>query len=398
MTMRNLLLLIISICCVNVFACLNDSDTRTQILSKKDPESILLGLFFRYPDEYYQARIDRLNAVRLDGKLTFPQYDDLAVAFERLGDTDKALEVINQKEDLMMKVSQDDPRLQVEGFEYPANLTAYEYMTYTTFANKGTFMAHKWLNEGRKKEDFPQAEKAIEYLKKSVEVNPDAHSGREWVQIDILAWIMAQTKHHTGKYRDLNHDRDKAVEGLLGLIELGSAWNSIDVYRMINQTSLDPIVDDLSERRAQQLLKEGKKPLFWMAYTPSAGSPEGQLRVDDAYLESVEKAYQDSERINKEFQDYVLAGIKDGKHPDTDPNFFEEFDGFNQELELKVTLVGRDQAMNRSFRALPGETLGGDKEPAVLLTPPAKEWQVFGSIAILIIGIGGFLLVLKLIG
>ena len=82
-------------------------------------------------------------------------FDDLAVAYEKLGNTDKAIEIMLQK-----------------GREYPG--------IYTTHANLGTFYIHA----GRYLEGITEIDKALE-------INPDAHFGRELYQKYLVEYLLS---------------------------------------------------------------------------------------------------------------------------------------------------------------------------------------------------------------
>jgi tetratricopeptide (TPR) repeat protein len=142
-----------------VLPCIWDSDTLDDEL-RGLPEAfdLVVGKWHRHGDAYYRQRIDTL-AGRSD--LTFGQQDDLAVAYERLGDRKRAIEVMHDKGRLLER--QDDAEHR------------YRYL-----ANLGTFLVHSG-----------DLEAGLVPLREAVARNPDAHFGRERFQIELIEYVMA---------------------------------------------------------------------------------------------------------------------------------------------------------------------------------------------------------------
>lgn len=73
----------------------------------------------------------------------------------------------------------------------------------------------------------------------AIKLNPDAHFGREKYQLKLMEWIISATKKKEFPSlssiadQEMTKDRaQKAVTGLTGLIVLGDAWQSVDVFFM----------------------------------------------------------------------------------------------------------------------------------------------------------------------
>ncbi len=195
-------------------ACLWDNDT-IQMERRAFPDTLELitGKFLRHSDVYYQWRIEDRKP-RLAASPTPELFDDLAVAFEKLGDHDKAIELMHEKQ-----------------AAFPG--------LYETHANLGTFLIHA----GRLEEGIKEIEKAIE-------INPDAHFGREIYQLQLVKFILENRKdgqlklpldprpldamlaERTGFAKFLNaaspefHETKnvdhKAVKGVLGMMRFGN--------------------------------------------------------------------------------------------------------------------------------------------------------------------------------
>lgn len=138
-----------------LFACLWDSDTleeeRRQFPSVLE---LITGKFLRHSPAFYEWRIeDRKKRIEKEPE-NVALYDDLAVAYEKTGQTDLAIETILKKEEI-------SPGL------------------YETYANLGTFYIHA----GRLEEGLKEIEKAIE-------INPDAHFGREVYQKLLVEYVL----------------------------------------------------------------------------------------------------------------------------------------------------------------------------------------------------------------
>jgi len=143
-----------------VWPCYWDNDTM-EMERQAFPNIIELitGKFLRHSPEFHYWRIkDREFKLR-----TYPDslnlIDDLAVSHSKLGHEKKAIELMYRKDSL-------EPGL------------------YTTYANLGTFYLHdRNLDSG------------ILYIEKAIEVNPDAHFGREVYQLKLAKYIQSKKKN-----------------------------------------------------------------------------------------------------------------------------------------------------------------------------------------------------------
>ncbi len=138
-----------------LLACIWDRDT-LQMERSRFPSALELitGKFRRHSPEYYQWRIaDRLAKLETD-PTSLPLLDDLAVAYEKTGDTAKAIEIMERKEQLA-----------------PGK--------YETAANLGTFFVHAG-----------DLESGLKWIRRAIEINPDAHFGREVVQQHVVEFLI----------------------------------------------------------------------------------------------------------------------------------------------------------------------------------------------------------------
>ncbi|MBI5850981.1 MAG: hypothetical protein HZB39_08125 [Planctomycetes bacterium] len=147
--------------------CIWDSDTLgDELRGLPDALRLVTGRWYRHSDDYYAARIATLPA-RLEAEPgDLPAYDDLAVAYERRGAHDDALDVLARKRAALDRLPADDAQ-------------AKEHR-YRELANRGTVLAHA----GRFDEALPVLEAAIA-------LNPAAHFGRERWQIAAIRYVAA---------------------------------------------------------------------------------------------------------------------------------------------------------------------------------------------------------------
>lgn len=140
-------------------ACLWDYDTLKQERARfPDTLELITGKFLRHSPEFYEWRIqDRLYKLKID-PTNLEYHDDLAVAYEKTGQHDKAIETILAKEKIK-------PGL------------------YETYSNLGTFH----ILAG----DF---EKGLPYIDKALAINPDAHFGRERYQKWLVEYALTRRK------------------------------------------------------------------------------------------------------------------------------------------------------------------------------------------------------------
>ncbi len=137
-------------------ACLWDNDTIASE-SARFPEviDIISGNFPRHSREFHQWRIDRAKELIAKTPAELPPYDDLAVSQHKLGDHVSAIETMETKNRIQSAI-------------------------YETYSNTGTFLIYTG--------DLP---KSLDFIKKALSINPNAHFGREKYQLWLVEWIMA---------------------------------------------------------------------------------------------------------------------------------------------------------------------------------------------------------------
>lgn len=346
-------------------ACLWDSDTLAQEAEGKlDVVLTSVGWFDRHPPLYYEMRLSRVSAaVRLEpGRLD--HYDDAAVACDRLGRQDEAISWMEQKKKIMDSLP-------------PAQLGAHPYRY---LANLGTFHAHRWVRSKDRSKDLADLDTAIRLVGEAIEVNPAAHFNREPGQLLLLEWLRdgfrgrEQPEKIDGSLQQLFVPWDKRfrdrpgfdlTQSLCGIIQLGAAWESIDVYSWLvyslgsrgtfNQER-SPSLAMLPALRCSELVLSAKRhPLHphqdFQAFCtwsddqlakqiepeklPSGyaqgfvvmlcGRPELRPESADNIVEFFQQAKKAADERHQAKTAYTIAKLQRGEHPDTHPDFWHQW-------------------------------------------------------------------------
>jgi tetratricopeptide (TPR) repeat protein len=140
-------------------ACMWDYDTlKTERSRFPDTLELITGKFLRHSPEFYQWRIKDREQRLKDHPSELGLYDDLGVAYDKIGNDEKAIGLMLQKEHIA-------PGL------------------YETYANLGTFYLHSG-----------QYDKGVAMIDKALDLNPDAHFGREKYQKYLAEYVATRAK------------------------------------------------------------------------------------------------------------------------------------------------------------------------------------------------------------
>ena len=320
--------------------CLWDTDTlKTEAAGAPGVVEAIVGRFDRFPARYYEMRLERVSGLLATEPDALAAYDDAGVACERLGRGDEAIEWMGRKRAAL-------DRLAARG-EVDA------HHEYTYLANLGTFHVHRRLRSGAKADATLDLEEGRDLLRAAIELNPDAHFGRERWQLMGVEWlvelaatplIQSSEVGPAATFLPIGTDGgpwlgrnelekagyDDAVEGLVGLITLGSAWESVDVVIALELALIDRGDGHLARvasLRATELLNSGHESLarsgsglgYDAIELPSNYLyPQDAAKLDAFFVEA--RASADAWRFRR--NEFVLGRLAEGRHPDTDPSFW----------------------------------------------------------------------------
>jgi tetratricopeptide (TPR) repeat protein len=316
------------------YACGWDRDTLAdEQRGLPDMTAIIVGRYERHTREFYLRRIAQARAAlaTADDKTARLLMDDIAVAQDKVNRDALAIEVMRDK---MKRFGVD----------------------YRAAANIGTFYAHAG--------DLKNAEM---WISRAVKINPNAHFGREWVQLRAIRYFQAikmaspgeprpnfwDARFSTGDIRVEPTDQKArltgALEGLAGLIKIGdrkvpelyaaladalaargdlnlaafSLWRAMELGGTSHpqyerwRVSAEADLGQIYPRRApENLLQSALRTLRGQAFfSPLTGAEKRAIR--DQY--DAQREYAD--RWLNAYQNYEVALIKVGKDPEKRAHF-----------------------------------------------------------------------------
>lgn len=350
--MRSTLLLGLILLGAVAGACLWDSDTlKAEAANKMDLVRVITGRFERWPAKYYEMRLERVkkeladpttgDAKRLD------LYDDAAVALDRLHRDDEAITLIEQKRALLTKL---DPKVASQKDHW------YRY-----YANAGTFWAHRWFAKGADRAKIDQMRHARDLIAKAIEINPNAHFGREKYQLLVMEWVIHPLKKigygadaqpapegtpitpNTAirlsdfivDTLDLGFQGNRPIgapltapeKGLGGLIMLGAGWESVDMFDAlvsVSDSAGDTAIASLALQREAELMANGKHSILTRFDVPDEWHMDRNTNA--TYIKAeFQRLRAEADRWASDRSAFVLKRLSQRKHPDTDKDFWEGY-------------------------------------------------------------------------
>lgn len=321
-------------------ACLWDRDTLAmEGKGLPDTVNVLIGRFERQPPAYFEMRLARVAGLIADGKGALTDYDDAGVAADRLKRGEEAMRWMRQKKAQLDRLRGDDPARKEHLYRYHANL--------------GTFHAHHWLRQGASRERLDDLKASREHLARAIELNPDAHFGRERYQLMAIDWLLElpalEDSAHPATRTLFWAARDKlgnsyrnqlqaagfgdAAKGLGGLIVLGDAWESIDVFLALAYALEDQGhagLAYLAQLRLRELLAQGRRSLhpelagdkLEELLKRVGGQMHERTRESADYFAQARKA---AEAWQAHRTAFMMERLGAGRHPDTDPAFWQGY-------------------------------------------------------------------------
>ena len=306
------------------FGCIWDTDTlANEAKGLPDVVQVITGRFARNPPLFYEMRLKRVTAELERDPGLLGDYDDAAAACDRLSRDDEAIVWMQKKRSRLEKAANTAPEIKEHWYRY--------------YANIGTFQAHRWLRAGADRAHIAEMQQARSEISKALEINPNAHFGREKVQLAFMDWLIAPGKKESSPAREITalipgtHDRDQIRKGLCGLIVLGNAWESLDAFLMLTDHGVveKPTVRYLAALRCRELLSQGHHSFYPDRFPDSELRPllaPGRSGQSGGIPREIEEQYRqlrvEAEEWQKRRTDYMTARLQAGRHPDADPIFW----------------------------------------------------------------------------
>jgi hypothetical protein len=344
---------------LSVAACLWDRDTPAEE-ARGLPEVVaaITGRFPRNPPRYYEMRLERVTASLREHPEDLAGYDDAGVACDRLARGDEAIAWMDKKRAAMERLDATLPERKEHQYRYHANL--------------GTFLVHRWARQGADRKRLDEVGAAREEIAQAMAINPNAHFGREAYQLRALDFLQNPPKVEPGK--ELPNllgwgfvaedgkqadpkEADAAVRGLAGLVVLGNAWESIDIFHAL-EIALQH--DSLGFTRGWE---GGRNSLAYLAYqrcielidagqgSMLPGAPKGEdlkralhdpVHVDNDAMSldlTFRRFRQEADAWQEARTAYMMSRFEAGRHPDTDPKFWNGFPNLPPPTLPKVSRV-----------------------------------------------------------
>ena len=329
---------------LSVAACLWDRDTpAAEAIGMPEVVAVLTGRFERNPPLYYEMRLARVTLHLQSRPDDLAAYDDAGVACDRLGLGDEAISWMARKRVELEKLDASRPEVQEHRYRYHANL--------------GTFLVHRWASQGADRARIDEVEAACDQIAKALEINPDAHFGREKYQLQAMQWIVnpprADSSQFLPNFLDWDfHDiygestepeeADEAVRGLTGLIVLGNAWESVDVFHALN-VALQR--NSLGFERGRYGGRNSLAYFAWLRCVELVDSGQGSFLPDAPKGEKLKRLLHrpdftkadllldpafrqlrtEADAWHTERVAFMLRRLDAGRHPDTDSRFWEGY-------------------------------------------------------------------------
>lgn len=330
--------LFLAILTAQATACLWDRDTLAEeAKGRGDLVKILVGWFDRYPPRYYQMRLERISEELSANPNDLELLDDAAVASDRLGMHDEAIGWMEKKKALLDGLPADK-----------TNKHRYRYL-----ANLGTFYVHRWIAkpEAERNTDLSDLRTGEKLIAQAIQENPEAHFGREVYQLLAIRWLLQDGSQQTyideatgitssatawvaGEgYRPKSSELTNAhIEGISGLIQLGAAWQSADAFRSLAyalDSSQMASMAELAYLREAEIAEEAPPTIHPQPKVHERIGPSSAMNLDPSrraaatsYFVEARAAADSRQSMWITYQEELFAK---GMHPDTHPNFWDNW-------------------------------------------------------------------------
>lgn len=341
----------------NALACYNDSDTYlTELRDNLDITNAIIGRFTLYPPEYYKKRIEIQLAILKKNPNDLDAYDNLAVAYDRIGEGNKAIQWIEEKRKHLGS--------------NPGN------HLYTTEANEGTFFIVRWIR-GHKPGDFSDANRAEKYVEKALQYNPNGHFGREFSQLYCIRamiacgkekdWMPLFTSNLVKIAYESKIDRRKLRFGIAGMMVLGAAWNSpMFIQSIAELVPEEGQVASLCKAKFRTMKISGENQDIESEFPIRAAST---THGNDFSI--INQLLKNGTEYQENIDQWVTNKLAEGKHPDIDKDFWT---GYTEVPAIPKEKLANSTIFSRTGTFLLNSLVSGLL--CVILIPTALCWIV----------------------
>ena len=311
-------------------ACIWDRDTlKEEAANKLDTVEAITGWFDRYPDRYYQMRLERVTQDLKATPDALDLYDDAGVACDRQGRHDEAIAWMEKKKAVLDTKPPD--AVKEERYRYLSNL--------------GTFHLLRWASKpgDARAADLSDLKTSETLITQALELNPDAHFGREKFQLMFIRWLLGSPEAEKRDPNFLNLDQwrrspphysgdqdftlEEARKGITGLIELGAAWESVDVFQTLQiclHADGSTHLAHLAYLRQKELYDAGARSFHPLKEVGDlmAPQPGGGFHGVEQVAHYYAKARAAADQRRTAWLAYQEERFAKGMHPDTNPEFW----------------------------------------------------------------------------
>ncbi len=122
-------------------------------------------------------------------------------------------------------------------------------------------------------------------------------------------------------------DKKNAITGLTGLIRLGGAWQSTDVYLAIASLYYYPeqSMAGIAKLRAKEIYDNGGKSMDpgFKDFESESSDVLDHPSLDEHEISEFKRLRDIADKWNADREAFMLRKLEKGDHPDTDPHFWD---------------------------------------------------------------------------
>ncbi|MBX3096792.1 MAG: hypothetical protein KF812_08015 [Fimbriimonadaceae bacterium] len=199
---------------------------------------------------------------------------------------------------------------------------------------QGRYLTHLGVSDGNQN----TLEQAQESFRRAFEIGPPEPLGKEEVEAQLADWMLEDSSNLAAFLDGLSAaDLVKFRNGMTGMMVTGEGWDNPDyleilrmaIVRERTNSNLGPTSVSYALRRriAELVMDKGETPIFGFPVTDAV--LDNGAEMDEAQRVLASRAYEELSASGAEYRrrytEWLEKGIVAGRHPDTDPKFWEGF-------------------------------------------------------------------------